>query len=112
MPLYKYNGKRIRASDRSLVARSFSSRLVLLFLAALLLLNINTLLHIDWDTVSLLHDGSFQLTVTPYMIVSVISSVSGVSGCCLFVSPLPVRQNKAALSPTKAGSHDTGKWLV
>lgn len=72
MPLYKYNGKRIRASDRSLVARSFSSRLVLLFLAALLLLNINTLLHIDWDTVSLLHDGSFQLNVTPYMIVSVI----------------------------------------
>ncbi len=45
---------------------------MLLFLAALLLLNFNTLLHTDWDTVSLLHDGSFQLTVTPYMIVSVM----------------------------------------
>lgn len=72
MKYFKRKGNRIRASDRLLVVRSFSSRLVLLFLAALVLLNLNTLLHTDWDTVSLLHDGSFQLTVTPYMIVSVI----------------------------------------
>lgn len=72
MKYSKRKGNRIRASDRLLVVRSFSSRLVLLFLAALVLLNLNTLLHTDWDTVSLLHDGSFQLTVTPYMIVSVI----------------------------------------
>lgn len=72
MKYFKRKGKRIRASDRSLVVRSFSSRLVLFFLATLLLLNLNTLLHTDWDTISLLHDGSFQLTVTPYMIVSVI----------------------------------------
>lgn len=72
MKYFKRKGNRIRASDRLLVVRSFSSRLVLLFFAALVLLNLNTLLHTDWDTVSLLHDGSFQLTVTPYMIVSVI----------------------------------------
>lgn len=72
MKYFKRKGNRIRASDRLLVVRSFSSRLVLLFLASLVLLNLNTLLHTDWDTVSLLHDGSFQLTVTPYMIVSVI----------------------------------------
>lgn len=72
MKYFRENGNRIHASDRLLVARSFSSRLVLLFLAALLLLNLNNLLHTDWDTVSLLHDGSFQLTVTPYMIISVI----------------------------------------
>lgn len=72
MKYFKRKGNRIRASDRLLVVRSFSSRLVLLFFAALLLLNLNTLLHTDWDTVSLLHDGSFQLTVTPYMIISVI----------------------------------------
>lgn len=72
MKYFKRKGNRIRASDRLLVVRSFSSRLVLLFFAALVLLNLNTLLHTDWDMVSLLHDGSFQLTVTPYMIVSVI----------------------------------------
>lgn len=72
MKYFKRKGNRIRASDRLLVVRSFSSRLVLLFFAALVLLNLNTLLHTDWDTVSLLHDCSFQLTVTPYMIVSVI----------------------------------------
>lgn len=72
MKYFKRKRNRIRASDRLLVVRSFSSRLVLLFLAALVLLNLNTLLHTDWDTVSLLHDGSFQLTVIPYMIVSVI----------------------------------------
>ena len=35
MKYFRENGNRIHASDRLLVARSFSSRLVLLFLAAL-----------------------------------------------------------------------------
>ena len=76
MQLYKhYKGNRIRASDRSLVVRSLGGRLACLFLAVVLLLNINTLLHTDWNTVSLFHNGSIKLTVTPYMIVSLIAAV-------------------------------------
>ena len=42
MQLYKhYKGNRIRASDRSLVVRSFGGRLVCLLLAVVLLLNIH-----------------------------------------------------------------------
>ena len=73
MQLYKhYKGNRIRASDRSLVVRSLGGRLVCLLLAVVLLLNIHTLLHTDWNMVSLFRNGSIKLTVTPYMIVSLI----------------------------------------
>ena len=76
MQLYKhYKGNRIRASDRSLVVRSLGGRLACLFLAVVLLLNIHTLLHTDWNTVSLFQNGSIKLTVTPYMIVSLIVAV-------------------------------------
>ena len=59
MQLYKhYKGNHIRASDRSLVVRSLGGRLACLFLAVVLLLNINTLLHMDWNTVALFQNGS------------------------------------------------------
>lgn len=67
-------GNRIRASDRSLVVRSITLRLTVLFLGILLLLNIPALLHTDWNRVSLLHEGSIKLTVTPYMVVSVMAA--------------------------------------
>lgn len=67
-------GNRIRASDRSLVVRSITLRLAVLFLGILLLLNIPALLHTDWNRVSLLHEGSIKLTVTPYMVVSVMAA--------------------------------------
>ena len=46
----KYKGTRIRASDRSLVVRSLGGRLVCLFLAVVLHLNIKKLLDTDWNT--------------------------------------------------------------
>lgn len=63
---------RIRASDKTLVFRTATGFLLLVFLVVLLLLNIGTLFHTDWKSVSLLHEGSFHLTVTPYMIGTVI----------------------------------------
>ena len=61
MQLYKhYKGNRIRASDRSLVVRSLGGRLACLLFAVVLLLNINTLLHTDWNTVSLFQNGSIR----------------------------------------------------
>ena len=72
---HKYKGNRIRASDRSLVVRSLGGRLACLLLAVVLLLNIHTVLHTDWNTASLFRNGSIKLTVTPYMIVSLIAAV-------------------------------------
>ena len=55
MRFYKnYKGNRIRASDRSLVVRLLGGRLTCLFLTVVLLLNINALLHTDWN-LSLIH---------------------------------------------------------
>lgn len=71
LPLKK-RGNRIRASDRTLVFRTVTGFLLLVFLVVLLLLNIGTLFHTDWKSASLLHEGSFHLTVTPYMICSVM----------------------------------------
>ena len=42
MNLYKYKGKRIRASDKNLVYRFCVGTLMLLFVAVLLLLNMGT----------------------------------------------------------------------
>ena len=69
---FQRKGNRIRASDKTLVFRTATNFLLLVFLVVLLLLNIGTLLHTDWKSVSLLHEGSFHLTVTPYMIGSVM----------------------------------------
>ena len=69
---FQRKGNRIRASDRTLVFRTATGFLLLVFLVVVLLLNIGTLFHTDWKSVSLLHEGSFHLTVTPYMICSVM----------------------------------------
>ena len=68
---FQRKGNRIRASDKTLVFRTATGFLLLVFLVVLLL-NIGTLFHTDWKSVSLLHEGSFHLTVTPYMIGSVM----------------------------------------
>ena len=72
MKHFKRKGDRIRSSDKTLVFRTATGFLLLVFLVVLLLLNIGTLFHTDWKSVSLLHEGSFHLTVTPYMIGSVM----------------------------------------
>ena len=57
---------------RQLVFRTATGFLLLVFLVVVLLLNIGTLFHTDWKSASLLHEGSLHLTVTPYMIGSVM----------------------------------------
>ena len=49
MNLPKYKGKRIRASDKSLVYRFSLSTLLLLFVAVVLLLNLKQLMRTDWE---------------------------------------------------------------
>ena len=54
MNLLKYKGKRIRASDKSLVYRFSMATLLLLFVAIILLLNLKQLMRTDWEQFSLL----------------------------------------------------------
>ena len=75
MPHFQKRGNRIRASDKSLVFRFSAGSLLLLFLAAVLLLNLKTIAATDWKSVHFLQDGSVHLTVTPYMIISVIGAL-------------------------------------
>ena len=75
MPHFQKRGNRIRASDKSLVFRFSAGSLLLLFLTVVLLLNLKTIAATDWNLVHFLQDGSVHLTVTPYMIVSVIAAL-------------------------------------
>ena len=75
MPYFQKRGNRIRASDKSLVFRFSAGSLLLLFLAVVLLLNLKIIAATDWKSVHFLQDGSVHLTVTPYMIISVIGAL-------------------------------------
>jgi energy-coupling factor transporter ATP-binding protein EcfA2 len=46
----------------------------LLFSATVLLLNIKTVFQTDWKSVTLLQDGSVHLTITPYMMFTMITA--------------------------------------
>jgi len=72
MILFKKHGNRIRSSDKLLVFRYTASALFALIILLAVLLNINTIIQIDWQQVSLMQDGSFQFTITPYMIFTII----------------------------------------
>ena len=67
MNLPKYKGKRIRASDKSLVYRFSLSTLLLLFVAVVLLLNLKQLMRTDWEQFSLLDNG---LTLSAYNFIT------------------------------------------
>ena len=77
MNLYKYKGKRIRASDKNLVYRFCTGTLLLLFVAGLLLLNMGKLLRTDWEHFSLLDNG---VTTSTYNFI-IIGIATG--GCAL-----------------------------
>ena len=72
MPQFNKRGNRIRASDKSLVFRFSAGSLLLLFLTVVMLLNLKAILTTDWKSFSFLKDGSVHLTVTPYMIVTIL----------------------------------------
>ena len=66
MNLYKYKGKRIRASDKNLVYRFCAGTLLLLFVAVLLLLNMGQLMRTspatEHGTAHAYRLGAFQFT--------------------------------------------------
>ncbi len=72
MKLSKIKGKRIRASDKSLVFTFAASSLLLLFVCVLVLLNLKTILSTDWKSVTLFQNGSIHFTVTPYLMFTVM----------------------------------------
>ena len=74
MPQFNKRGNRISASDKSLVFRFSSSSLLLLFVSVVAILNLKTIITTDWKAISLFQDGSVHLTVTPYMVTTVIIS--------------------------------------
>ena len=61
MAFYKYKGKRIRASDKTLMYHFAVGSLLFLFVTVILLLNMGQLMHTDWDKVSLM-DSRFTLS--------------------------------------------------
>ena len=75
----KCKGKRIRASDRYLVYRFCAGTLLSLFVAVLLLLNMEKLLRTDWEHFSLLDNG---LTLSPYNFITILIA----TGVCALVA--------------------------
>lgn len=72
MKHFIYKERRIRASDKNLVFRFAATSLILIFLLVLLAFHGKRLMTMDWQKVSFTHNGSFQLSITPYLIFSVI----------------------------------------
>ena len=84
MNLLKYKGKRIRASDKSLVYRFSLSTFLLLFVVVILLLNLKQLMHTDWEQFSLLNNG---LTLSTYNFITILIA----TGVCALVAFLYYR---------------------
>ncbi|MCR0570860.1 ATP-binding protein [[Clostridium] innocuum] len=82
MVFYKYKGKRIRASDKSLVYRFCGGSLLLLFVAVILLLNLGQLMRTDWDTFSLISNDGLALSLSPYNFITIIVA----TGICILVA--------------------------
>ena len=72
MAFYKYKGKRIRASDKSLVYRFCGGMLLFLFVAVIPLLNMGQLMRTDWDKFSLISNDGLAFTLSPYNFVTII----------------------------------------
>lgn len=84
MEFYKYKGKRIRASDKTLVYHFCVGSLLFLFVVLLLLLNIRQLMRTDWKAFSLLDNG---FTLSPYNFITVLIA----TGVCVLVALLYYR---------------------
>ena len=77
-------GHRIRASDKHLVYHFSIGTLLLVFVAVILLLNINQLMRTDWEHFSLLENG---LTLSPYSFITILIA----TGVCALVAFLYYR---------------------
>jgi hypothetical protein len=79
MAFYKYKGKRIRASDKSIVYRFCCGSLLLLFVAVILLLNLGQLMHTDRDKFTLISNDGPAFTLSPCNFITIIVT----TGICI-----------------------------
>ena len=84
MAFFKNRGKRIRASDKTLVYRFCVGSLLFLFIAVLLLLNMGQLMRTDWKAFRLLDNG---FTLSPYNFITILIA----TGVCVLVAFLYYR---------------------
>ena len=84
MNLYKYKGKRIRASDKNLVYHFSIGMLLFVFVAVFLLLNIKQFMRTDWEDFCLLENG---LTLSTYNFITLLIA----AGVCALVAFLYYR---------------------
>lgn len=84
MKFYKYKGKRIRASDKTLVYRFVAGGLAFVFLVVIALLNIGQLLTMNWSDVSLLSTDGTALHLTFYHCMTLILA----AGACVLTALL------------------------
>ncbi|HIG0358615.1 TPA: FtsK/SpoIIIE domain-containing protein [Clostridium sporogenes] len=75
MKFYKNRGKKIRASDKSLVFNFAAATLIAIFSMMFLLLNVKQVLNINWKNVSVLKSDILQFHITFYFVFSVIFAV-------------------------------------
>ena len=82
--IFRIKGHRIRASDKHLVYHFSIGTLLFVFVAVLLLLNIEQLMRADWEHFSLFENG---LTFSPYNFITILIS----NGVCALVAFLYYR---------------------
>ena len=82
MPFYKYKGKRIRASDKSLLYRFCAGTLLSLFVALILLMNMGQLMRADWDKFTLISNAGLTFSLSPYNFITIIMA----AGICILVA--------------------------
>ena len=76
MRFYKYRGKRIRTSDKSLVFRLSISVLSTMFIVLLTIFNMKQILWVNWKRMSLFSTYGLSFSLTIYNIATVILAAS------------------------------------
>ena len=84
--LWVWRGKRIKPSDKNLVVKSAVGVLAPIFLGAMALLNIKTLLSVDWQHISVFSAdlNRFANLNIPYLVFSAVVAAA-VSGGALWL---------------------------
>lgn len=76
MNFYKYRGKRIRASDKSLVFRFFTIILSVIFILLLIVFNVKQIVQISWENISLFSVRGLSFSFMIYNILTIVLSIS------------------------------------
>lgn len=82
MQILKYRGKKIRASDKSLVFRLLISISLVIFILLLIFFNMKQIIQINWKNVSLFSVHNIPFSLTFYNILTIVLSI----GICIVVA--------------------------